>query len=107
MRNKTRTARAKPRPKPTRSSVPPERIDVASVAAGHLEAICLSLMQQSEPDEVHGTAPRPIPAVMLYEIAARGRDLAGVIMDALNDSCVPTDELRRVVRSTLGVYGPA
>lgn len=82
-----------------------ERVDLASVAAGQLETICLSLMAQSAPDDRSGRAPNPIPWIMLYEIAARGRDLSHAIMNALGDDVVYTAEIAQVVRSCLGTYG--
>jgi hypothetical protein len=83
---------------------PAERSDIAQTAAGQLERICLSFMAQSAPDSEHGTDPRPIPAVAVYELAARGRELAVAIMDALGDSIVPADELRKIVRSAHGTF---
>jgi len=87
-----------------KSTATPKRIDLALAAAAQIERICLSLMAQSEPDEDHGTEPRPIPAVVLYEMAARACDLARAIMSALGDDVVTTDELQSVVRSMRGTF---
>ena len=79
-----------------------KRSDIAQIAAGQIERICLAFMVQSEPNHVTGNDPRPLPPVAVYELAARGRELAIAIMSALGDDVVPTDELQKVLRSTHG-----
>jgi hypothetical protein len=88
----------------TKSTVTQERIDLASMAAGQIERICLSFMAQSEPDRERGSDPRPIPAVVVYEMAARACNLAHAIMGALNEPLETTGELEKVVRSTYGTF---
>ena len=87
-----------------KSTATPERVDLARAAAGQIERICLSFMEQSEPDREHGSEPRPIPAVVVYEMAARACDLARAAHNALSDDVVTTDELQKVVRSTHGTF---
>lgn len=81
-----------------------KRIDLARTAAGQIEKISLSFMAQSEPDPELGSDPRPIPAVVVYEMAARVRDLASAVMSALGDDVVPTDELQKVVSLKTGAF---
>jgi hypothetical protein len=72
-----------------------KRIDVALHAAGELEDLFNSLLDQSGDED--GSPPAPIGPPIMRAVAARGRDLARAVLSALDDNVKSVEDIERTV----------